>query len=80
MSGGRLPPSDGFSVGIRQPYLSHDGMNHFQSPQSHGAFVQPEKKGLDQQGQYTPTVNNQSQSFPQEMNPAAKGKYVYYDR
>lgn len=77
MSGGRLPPSsNAFSVGQQQPYINHGGVNHFQSSQNHGAFVQPEKKGVGQEGQYTPVTNSQTQSVPQEMNPALRGKEI----
>lgn len=69
MSGGRLPPSrDAFSVGQQQPYLNHGGVNSFQSPQNHGGFVHPDKKG----------VNNQTQSVSQEMNPASNGYQDQY--
>lgn len=74
MSGGRLPPSNAFSVGQRQPYLNHGGVNHFPSSPNHGAFVQPEKKGVGQEAQHTPVINNQAQSVSQEMNPSMRGK------
>lgn len=81
MSQGRLPPSsNAFSVGQQQPYINHGGVNHFQSPQNHGAFVQPEKKGVGQETQHTPTINSRAQSVPQEMNPALRGKKVSNDR
>lgn len=80
MSGGRLPPSNAFSVGQQQPYLNHDAGSHFQSSPSDGAFVQPEKKGLGQESQYTARVNSQAQSVPQEMNPALRGEEISNDR
>ena len=81
MSGGRLPPSsNAFSVGQQQPYINHDGVNHFQSPQNYGAFVQPEKKGVGQESQHTPVINSQAESVPQEMNPALRGEEMSNDR
>ena len=81
MSGGRLPPSSNvFSAGQHQPYINHDGVNHFQSPQSYGAFVQPEKKGVGQESQQTPVINSQAQSVPQDMNPALRGEEISNDR
>ena len=80
MSGGKLPPSNASSVGQQQPYLNHDAGNHFQSSPSHGAFVQPEKKGIGHEAQFTARVNSQAQSVPQEMNPALRGKVFSYDR
>lgn len=80
MSGGRLPPSNAFSVGQQQPYLNHDAGNHFQSSPSHGAFVQPEKKGIGHEAQFTARVNSQAQSVPQEMNPALRGEEISNDR
>lgn len=76
MSGGRLPPSNAFSVGQHQPYLNHGGVNHFPSSPNHGAFVQPEKKGVGQEAQHTPVINNQAQSVSQEMNPSMRGKEI----
>ena len=80
MSGGRLPPSNAFSVGQQQPYLNHDAGNHFQSSPSHGAFVQPEKKGIGHEAQFTARVNSQAQIVPQEMNPALRGEEISNDR
>lgn len=81
MSDGRLPPSsNAFSVGQQQPYINHGGVNHFQSSQNHGAFVQPEKKGVGQETQRTPVNNIQAQSVTQEMNPALRGKEIRSDR
>lgn len=80
MSGGRLPPSNAFSVGQQQPYLNHDAGSHFQSSPSVGAFVQPEKKGLGQESQYTARVNSQAHSVPQEMNSALRGEEISNDR
>ena len=82
MSGGRLPPSSNvFSVGQQQPYMyiNHDDVNHFQSPQNYGAFVQPEKKGVAQESQRTPAINSEAQSVPQEMNPALRGEEISND-
>ena len=81
MSGGRLPPSsNAFSVGQQQPYINHDGVNHFQSPQNDGEFVQPEKKGIGQESQHAPVINSLVQSVPHEMNPALRGKEISNDR
>lgn len=82
MSGRRLPPSsNAFSVGQQQPYINHGGgVNYFQSPQNHGAFVQPEKKGVGQETQHTPVINSQAQSVSQEMNPALRGEEISNDR
>ena len=81
MSEGRLAASsNAFSVGQQQPYINHDGVNHFQSPQNYGAFVQPEKKGVGQESQHTPVINSQAQSVPHEMNPALRGEEISNDR
>ena len=81
MSGARLPPSRNvFSDGQQQPYLNHGGVNHFQSSQNHGAFVQPDKNGVGQESQHTPVINNQAQSASQGMNPAFRGEETSHDR
>lgn len=80
MSGARLPPSNAFSVGQRQPYLNHDAGNHFHPSPNHGAFVQQEKKGIGQEAHNTASLNSQSQRISQEVNPTMRGEEIRNDR
>ena len=76
-----MPPSNSFSVGQQQSYQNHDAGNHiFQSPPTHVAFTQSERKGISQEDQFTTGVNSQAQSAYKEMNPATRGEDICIDR